>query len=69
MRICFADYETSEYNQRNLANNTKLEIIAYGIIAREANLTELLNPMRERLRSPVVYHQTKLGNLKLNTTG
>lgn len=31
---------TDEYNRRKLANNTKLGMIAYGIIDREANLTE-----------------------------
>jgi site-specific DNA-methyltransferase (cytosine-N4-specific) len=32
--------ETSEYNRRKLANNTKLAMIAYGLIDRDANLTE-----------------------------
>lgn len=43
----FEDHKTSDYNRGKLANNTKLGMIAYGIIDREANLTdfgkELLN--------------------------
>lgn len=31
---------TSEYNRRKLANNTKLGMISYGIIDRDANLTD-----------------------------
>ncbi|GEO26850.1 hypothetical protein AAC03nite_26350 [Alicyclobacillus acidoterrestris] len=36
----FSGNDTSEYNQRKLANNCKLGMIAYGIIDRDANLTE-----------------------------
>ena len=36
----FEENETSEYNKNKLANNTKLGMIAYGIIDRNANLTE-----------------------------
>ena len=35
----FRQNKTSEYNRRKLANNTKLAMIAYGIIDREAQLT------------------------------
>lgn len=35
----FKDYHTSEYNRRKLANNTKLGMIAYGTIERDASLT------------------------------
>lgn len=42
----FAGHDTSPYNQRKLANNTKLSMRAYGIIgARDATLT----PVGERL--------------------
>ena len=37
----FKNNKTSEYNKRKLANNTKLGMIAYGLIDRDANLTEL----------------------------
>lgn len=43
----FEGHDTSDYNRGKLANNTKLGMIAYGIIDRNANLTdfgqELLN--------------------------
>lgn len=35
----FLSHQTSVYNQRKLANNTKLGMIAYGIIDRDAQLT------------------------------
>ncbi len=35
----FEGHKTSEYNRRKLANNTKLGMIAYGIIDRQASLT------------------------------
>lgn len=37
----FEDYGTSDYNKGKLANNTKLGMIAYGLIDRDANLTDL----------------------------
>jgi len=36
----FDNHKTSEYNRGKLANNTKLGMIAYGLIDRNANLTE-----------------------------
>jgi len=36
----FSKHKTSDYNRGKLANNTKLGMIAYGIIDRDANLTE-----------------------------
>ena len=38
MNRYFASYDTTEYNRRKLANNTKLGMIAYGMIDRDANL-------------------------------
>jgi hypothetical protein len=40
-REYFESHETSDYNRGKLANNTKLGMIAYGLIDRDANLTEL----------------------------
>ena len=37
----FEGHNTTEYNRKKLANNTKLGMIAYGIIDRDANLTDL----------------------------
>jgi len=36
----FDNHKTSEYNRSKLANNTKLGMIAYGLIDRNANLTQ-----------------------------
>lgn len=36
----FDGHKTTEYNRRKLANNTKLGMIAYGLIDRDGNLTE-----------------------------
>src|SRR5262245_42519025 len=36
----FERHSTSDYNRGKLANNTKLGMIAYGIIDRDANLTD-----------------------------
>ena len=35
----FEEHKTSAYNRAKLANNTKLGMIAYGIIDRDATLT------------------------------
>lgn len=46
----FEHHSTSEYNRAKLANNTRLGMIAYGIIDREARLTdfgEVLYAVRE----------------------
>jgi site-specific DNA-methyltransferase (cytosine-N4-specific) len=37
----FSAHETSDYNKGKLANNTKLGMIAYGLIDRDARLTNL----------------------------
>lgn len=37
----FAQNETNDYNKRKLANNTKLAMVAYGLIDRDARLTAL----------------------------
>lgn len=36
----FEGHSTNEYNKRKLANNTKLGMIAYHLIDRDANLTD-----------------------------
>ena len=41
----FDTHSTSEYNRRKLANNCKLGMIAYGIIDRNAQLTEFGNKL------------------------
>lgn len=41
----FEDHKTNDYNRGKLANNTKLGMIAYGIIDRDANLTDFGNEL------------------------
>ena len=42
IRVSYFDtHQTSEYNRAKLANNTKLGMIAYGLLDREARLTEV----------------------------
>ncbi|UMA67274.1 restriction endonuclease (plasmid) [Roseivivax marinus] len=41
----FENHSTSDYNRGKLANNTKLGMIAYGIIDRDANLTSFGNEL------------------------
>lgn len=43
----FASNATSDYNKGKLANNTKLGMIAYGLIDRDANLTEFGRKLHE----------------------
>ncbi|MBU2688674.1 MAG: restriction endonuclease [Actinobacteria bacterium] len=37
----FENYKTSDYNRGKLADNTKLSMIAYGLVDRDARLTDL----------------------------
>ncbi len=61
-RKYFDSHETSDYNRGKLANNTKLGMIAYGIIDRDANLTEFgrslydLRKDEDRLYSSLARH-------------
>ena len=54
----FDSHDTDDYNRGKLANNCKLGMIAYGVIDREANLTEFgqrLYDLRED--EPPLYHE------------
>ena len=37
---CFKGHDTSDYNRCKLANSTRFGMIAYGIVARDAKLTD-----------------------------
>jgi site-specific DNA-methyltransferase (cytosine-N4-specific) len=58
----FEDHATSDYNKGKLANNTKLGMIAYGIIDRDAVLTDLgqhlyaLREQEEQLYAALARH-------------
>jgi hypothetical protein len=60
---------TTEYNKRKLANNTKLSMIAYQIIDRDANLTEFGQKLHE-VRNDEEKLYTELGKqILLNLHG
>jgi len=58
----FDSHDTSAYNRGKLANNTKLGMIAYGLIDREANLTDLglklhsIRDDKDRLHAELARH-------------
>jgi hypothetical protein len=52
----FTDHKTSEYNQRKLANNTKLSLKAYGIIDDDGNFTDFGKKLYQtRNNEPALY--------------
>jgi site-specific DNA-methyltransferase (cytosine-N4-specific) len=68
MKKCFRAHKTSDYNRRKLANNCKLGLIAYGIIDRNARLTEFGRKLYD-IRGDAAALHTELARhvlLKLN---
>jgi hypothetical protein len=54
----FEDHKTSDYNRGKLANNTKLSMIAYSLIDRDANLTDFGKRLYDlRLNEPELYSE------------
>ena len=53
----FKNYGSSEKNRRKLANNTKLGMIAYGVIERDATLTELGDKLYALRENPAKLHE------------
>ncbi len=52
----FEGHDTTEYNKSKLANNTKLGMIAYGLIDRNANLTDFGRKLYDlRSKEPSLY--------------
>ena len=65
----FHNYPTSEYNRRKLANNTKLGMIAYGIIERDASLTSLGKQLYNVRNQTVELYKTLARHILLNLHG
>ena len=65
----FEGNATSEYNRRKLANNTKLGMIAYGLIDREANLTALGREMWAKRGNEGDLYRTLARHILLNLHG
>lgn len=65
----FSNYKTSEYNRKKLANNTKLGMIAYGIIDREASLTSLGKVLYSLRNQTEDIHRTLARHILLHLHG
>jgi len=65
----FKDYKTSEYNRRKLANNTKLGMIAYGIISRDASLTSFGQQLYDVREKPEDLFRILARHILLNLHG
>jgi site-specific DNA-methyltransferase (cytosine-N4-specific) len=65
----FANYSTSEYNKRKLANNTKLGMIAYGILDREGNLTQFGQDLLRIKNNEIKLYDTLTRHILVNLNG
>ena len=65
----FEDHKTSEYNRRKLANNTKLGMIAYGIIDRDAKLTQFGETLYALRQDQAALHKALGRHILLNLQG
>jgi hypothetical protein len=65
----FGQNQTSDYNRGKLANNTKLGMIAYGIIERDAKLTDFGNKLYELRNNPSILHEELARHILLNLHG
>lgn len=65
----FDGHKTNEYNRRKLANNCKLGMIAYGIIDRDANLTEFGEGLLAVVSDKAKLHEELAKHILLNLHG
>ncbi len=65
----FEDHDTSDYNRGKLANNTKLGMIAYGIIGRDAELSALGRELLELADDEDALHDRLAKHILLNLHG
>ncbi len=65
----FTNYSTSEYNKRKLANNTKLGMIAYGILDREGNLTQFGQDLLRIKNNEIKLYDTLAHHILVNLNG
>ena len=70
VRVAYFDaHATSEYNRQKLANNTKLGMIAYGIIDRQASLTSLGEELLTLKDREAHLHECLARHILLNLNG
>lgn len=67
--LYFEDHATSEYNRAKLANNTKLGMIAYGLIDRQVNLTEIGTKLYELRKDEHALHRELARHILLKLRG
>ena len=65
----FEGHKTSDYNRGKLANNTKLGMIAYGIIDRDANLTEFGEKLLDKRDDDASLYEELARHILLNLHG
>ena len=65
----FSGHKTSDYNRKKLANNTKLGMIAYGLIGRDAKLTELGHKLYEQRKEESKLYEHFARHILLNRHG
>lgn len=65
----FEGYKTSDYNRGKLANNTRLGMIAYGIVDREGHLTELGNHLWDLREDESRLYEVLARHILLNLKG
>ncbi|MDI6738572.1 MAG: restriction endonuclease [Nanoarchaeota archaeon] len=65
----FQHNKTSDYNKMKLANNCKLGMIAYGLIDRDSNLTEIGNKLLKLKQKPIELYTLFAKHIMLNRNG
>jgi site-specific DNA-methyltransferase (cytosine-N4-specific) len=65
----FSKHKTNDYNKGKLANNTKLGMIAYGIIDRDANLTEFGKKLYDIRKDEKALYNTLAAHILKNLHG
>ncbi len=65
----FEAHQTSDRNKRKLANNTRLGMIAYGLLDREARLTELGNHLCQIRQDEVALYAALARHILLYLNG
>ena len=69
MDAYFKAHATSAYNTRKLANNTKLGMIAYGIIDRDARLTDFGRALHAIRQDKPALYEMLARHIILNRNG
>ena len=63
---CFKGHDTSDYNRCKLANSTRFGMIAYGIVARDAKLTDSRRKLIAMNDDQPIHYQRLAKHILLN---